>query len=427
MKERFRKELRWEKLDNTANLFPVIATENMTNVYRISAVLQEEVDGDILQQALLKVLPWFDSMNVRMRTGVFWYYFETNRKGAPVVRPEQDYPCRYLEPRSNRYYLFRVTYYQSRINLEVFHALTDGMGGITFLRELVYQYLRLCHPGLREEVGDSLTEDISLNTEDSYLKNYKKSQPRSYQSVPAVHMKGEHLAKGELGVIHGYLSIQQLRSVAKKRGYSVNEYLAGLYTYSIYKEYLHGAVSGKPLVICIPVNLRPWFESVTTRNFFAMVSASFLPQKEEYTMDEVMKIVAESLREQITKENLEKLFSYNVSNQKNLMLRAVPLFLKKIVMQYVYQISARATTTTMTNIGIITVDERYRPYIRRFQAMISMSKGQNMKGTVCSYGDELVFTFTSVLRDVSVQKRFFSTMVKEGIDVTIESNGVYYE
>ena len=240
-------------------------------------------------------------------------------------------------------------------------------------------------------------------------------------------MKGEHLAKGELGVIHGYLSIQQLRSVAKKRGYSINEYLAGLYTYSIYREYLHGAVSGKPLVICIPVNLRPWFESVTTRNFFAMVSASFLPQKEEYTMDEVMKIVAESLREQITKENLEKLFSYNVSNQKNMMLRAVPLFLKKIVMQYVYQISARATTTTMTNIGIITVDERYRPYIRRFQAMISMSKGQNMKGTVCSYGDELVFTFTSVLRDVSVQKRFFSTMVKEGIDVTIESNGVYYE
>ena len=39
--------------------------------------------------------------------------------------------------------MFRVSYYKNRINLEVFHVLTDGMGGINFLRELTYQYLRL--------------------------------------------------------------------------------------------------------------------------------------------------------------------------------------------------------------------------------------------------------------------------------------------
>lgn len=36
--------IRWDKLDNTANLFPVIAGESMTNTYRISCVLKEEVD-----------------------------------------------------------------------------------------------------------------------------------------------------------------------------------------------------------------------------------------------------------------------------------------------------------------------------------------------------------------------------------------------
>lgn len=41
-----------------------------------------------------------------------------------------------------------MTYYKNRINLEVFHVLTDGMGGINFLRELTYQYLRLTHPEL---------------------------------------------------------------------------------------------------------------------------------------------------------------------------------------------------------------------------------------------------------------------------------------
>lgn len=428
MKERARrKELSWEKLDNTANLFPVIATESMTNVYRISVTLTEEIQQELLQEALIRVLPWFDSMNVRMRTGVFWYYFETNPKEAPLVVEEGDYPCRYIEPHINRNYLFRVTYYQCRINLEVFHVLADGMGGVTFLKELTYQYLRLKYPQLCETAGDTLSADTSLNTEDSYLKNYKKSQPKGYHSGPAVHMTGERLSAKALGVIHGYLSVKQLKQVAGERKISINEYLASVYTYSIYREYLHGAVSKKPIVTCIPVNLRPYFESVTTRNFFAMVSAVFRPEKEEYTLEEVTEIVVKSLREQINKEHLENLFSYNVSNQKNLVLRAIPLFLKKFAMRWVYFNSAKATTTTMTNIGAMQVDEPYQPYIRRFAAMLSMSRGQNMKGTICSCGDELVFTFSSILRDVSVQRRFFKTLVQDGIDVTIESNGVYYE
>ena len=72
-----KKETRWEKLDNTANLFPVIANETMTNVYRIAVILSKDIRPECLQEALEQVLPWFNTMNVRMRTGMFWYYFET--------------------------------------------------------------------------------------------------------------------------------------------------------------------------------------------------------------------------------------------------------------------------------------------------------------------------------------------------------------
>ena len=54
--------LRWDKLDNTAHVFPVIAGNEMTNVYRISVVLKEEVQQDLLQQALDIVLPKFESL-----------------------------------------------------------------------------------------------------------------------------------------------------------------------------------------------------------------------------------------------------------------------------------------------------------------------------------------------------------------------------
>lgn len=37
------KEMKWDKLDNTALLFPVIANESMSSVYRISVTLTEDI------------------------------------------------------------------------------------------------------------------------------------------------------------------------------------------------------------------------------------------------------------------------------------------------------------------------------------------------------------------------------------------------
>ena len=213
-----RRTLKWDKLDNTAHLFPVIAGEQMSNVYRISVTLTEEIKQEVLQEALNMVLPKFDLFNVRLRQGIFWYYFEENVKKAPKVIEEETYPCRFIVQNKNRSYLFRVTYYKCRINLEVFHVLTDGMGAINFLKELTYQYLRLVHPELCEKVGgNALSSDTSLNREDSFLKNYKKSHQKSYKTEKAYLLKGEKYKSPEFGVIHGYLNIPQLKAVCKAK------------------------------------------------------------------------------------------------------------------------------------------------------------------------------------------------------------------
>lgn len=420
-------EIKWDKLDNTAHLFPVIAGESMSNVYRISVTLKEDIRQEILQEALERVLPWFDVFRVRIRYGVFWYYFETNQKPAPDVKEEYRYPCQFISPNRNRNYMFRVNYYKNRINLEVFHVLTDGMGGITFLKELTYQYLRLVHPELQEKMGDGLCSDTSLNREDSYLKNYKKSHKKGYKTERAYLVKGEKLKPLQLGVMHGYMPVQALKKVCNGYGVSINEYLVASFLWSIYQECLHGMPSGRPVSSCVPVNLRPYFDSITMKNFFVIVSAVFRPEKESYTFEEVVQIVAESLRGQINREHLENLFAYNVSNEKNFILRAVPLFIKNIAIRYVYHSSALANTTTVTNIGNIQVREEYQDYIDGFRAFLSMSKGQNIKGTICSYRDTLVFTISSNLADVSVQRGFFRRLSQDGIPVRIETNGVYDE
>ena len=117
------KNLKWDKLDNTAQLFPVIAREGMSNVYRVAVVLKEDIDETALQLALEKVLPHFDVFKTTLKKGIFWYYFEENDKPAPRVTPEHEYPCRFIHQNKNNYYLFRVSYYKNRIKITLHKCL----------------------------------------------------------------------------------------------------------------------------------------------------------------------------------------------------------------------------------------------------------------------------------------------------------------
>ena len=427
VKQKHQRPLRWDKLDNTAIIFPVIAGEGMTNTYRISVELDENINPELLQEALDIVLPKFNVFNVRLRMGVFWYYFEENNKPAPRVREEVLFPCRYIQPNKNNSYLFNVTYYKSRINLEVFHVLTDGMGGMNFARELTYQYLRLTHPELKNEVEDKLSDATSLNLEDSFEKNYKKGKKRKFTTERAYLIKLKKLPKGEFGVMHGLINIPELKVVTKNYGVSINEYLVAVFAWATYIQCLHKEPSKKPIRIAVPVNLRPYFNSNTTKNFFTMVSAEFRPTEKEYTFEEVLAIIQQSLKSQIQKENLEELFSATVSNQKNKFLRMVPLVIKNLVMRFVYNRSALANTTTITNVGFVKLDPIYEPHVKMFRSFIAMSKGQSLKGCINSYQDTLVFTFSSIFSDTSVQREFFRKIAEDGVTVQIETNGVYYE
>lgn len=419
-------ELKFDRLDNTANMFPVIASENVSNVYRVAVTLTEDIEPDILQRALQDVLQYFQVFRVKLKKGMFWYYFEENKNPAPLVEEEVGVPCAYMNPYINNGYLFRVTYFKKRINLEVFHAITDGNGAFMFLKELVYHYLSYRHKELKGVLLDVAHGETSYDRQDSYVKNYKKSAKKPYKTGGGVILRGESFAPGDIGIIHGYIKLADIKSVAKKYGVTINQYIVGTLTWAIYKEYLNSMPSDKPIRASVPVNLRPYYGSTTTKNFFAVITAYFQPEKDDYTYEEVLSQVAKVLAMQTTKENLEQILSYNVSNEKNIALRAVPLFIKNIVMKLMYNASAKSSTTTVTNLGIVSVAEEAKPYIESFYALLSMSKGQNIKAAICSYEDRLILTFGATIRETDIQRCFFRKLSEDGIEVSIETNGAYY-
>lgn len=417
----------WEKLDNTAKLFPVIATDEMTNTYRISVILKEIIDEETLQEALDIVLPKFPGFNRRLRRGIFWYYLEENGKKAPRVHIENDYPCRFIHGNRNNSYLFRVTYYENRINLEAFHVLADGTGGIGFLKELCYQYLRLSHKKL-QVLGDDFMEGTSLELEDSYTRNYKNKEKNPYKIKRAYIVKGEKLHFKGFGVIHAYMSVEDIKRVAKEKyNVSINQYLIAAFAWGIYLNNPSKVSTKRPIRVAVPVNLRPFYDSNTIKNFFVMVSAEFIPKDGVNTFEDCLNSIKNSLKEQVTKENLEKIFSYNVANENILISRMFPLPLKNLAMTIVYRRNALANTTTVTNIGNIEIADEYKDYIRSFHCFLAFSTGQEIKATITSFKDELTFSFCSAFYDTGIQKATIKQFTSDGLEVLIETNGVYNE
>lgn len=68
--------------------------------------------------------------------------------------------------------MFKVSYHSSRINLEVFHSLTDGSGALEFLKAIVFNYLLLAGKDVDGEnlILTSDIENVYEEAQDSFIK-----------------------------------------------------------------------------------------------------------------------------------------------------------------------------------------------------------------------------------------------------------------
>ena len=105
---------KWRRLDNSAKIFPMSTGEKYSTVFRLSVLLTEDINPEILKQAVIKALDKYDIFKVKMKAGLFWYYLEDNDK-EPKITEERDYPCKYINPKTNRDYLFKVTYFKNKV------------------------------------------------------------------------------------------------------------------------------------------------------------------------------------------------------------------------------------------------------------------------------------------------------------------------
>lgn len=417
-------KLYWRRLDNSAKIFPISAGKKYSTVFRFSCVLKETINPVILKKAVIIALEKYQSFKVRMKLGFFWNYFEHNPKD-PIIEEEKDYPCKYIDYRHNNNYLFKITYFDKKINIDIFHSLTDGNSGNLFFKEIIYTYIELSHPQeFAEELRCVRKEDYT--TEDSYMQNYDKTAKSNASSKKAYSLKGDRIKMGVVSAIHEIIDINDLKEVCKKADCTVTQYLSAVLIYAIYEENYKKNNGEKPIKLCIPVNLKKYFpSSKTLSNFFSYITLEAEMKKDNLdTFEKILQFVKNDFKKRLTEEEIIKTMSANVKLGNNPFIKVVPLFLKIAIVRLSYIEIRKYTTITFSNVGRMGIIGKYQPYIDYFLMLIAPEPVEKIKCSACTYENKMAFTFTSILNDSSIEKRFYEFLISKGINVKIESNGV---
>ena len=267
----------WYPLDNAGVLYSALQKEKYSAIYRFSAVMAERVDRDALQRAVDKTMPRFPSFGVRIKKGAFWYYFEPNSAPGPFVKEDISNPCQPVRFREDNGWLVRFYYYEKRISVEVFHAVSDGGGALVFFKTLLAVYLRELGYSIPNTHGilDVAEEPRRAEREDAYGRYATVRPRREKRGKKAYQNNGTAEPFYTFNVTMGFCSVARLKEKARGYGVSITEYLTAVLLKVIAdKQHRERPRRERPVALAIPINLRGWFPSETLRNFILTVRPS---------------------------------------------------------------------------------------------------------------------------------------------------------
>ena len=422
------RHLRWLRLDNAAKIYPAARREDWSNVFRVSASLTEPVDVSVLEQALEIMVERFPSIAARLRKGMFWYYLQ-QLEHPPAIREEYSYPLVKMSKAEVRRCALRVIVYRNRIALEFFHSLNDGNGAMVFLKNLLAEYLeRKYNISVPFEQGivDRHQPPAEEELEDSFQK-YAGSRHASRQSDTAWHLTGSPEPDGFRHITCFQLPVEKSLEKAHEYGISLTAFLCAVMMEALQRlqaEKIPDRRWRPPIKVFLPVNLRRLFPSKTLRNFILYTIPEIQPRLGSYTFPEICKVVHHCMGSEVTAKQMSMMIATNLSSERILAVRILPLFIKNLVMKAVFNsVGEKKSCLSFSNLGAVKLPENMAPYVTRLDFILGVQATAPYNCGIVSWKDTVYINFIRDTRESELEYRFFQVLQEHGIPVLVESNG----
>ena len=179
----------------------------------------------------------------------------------------------------------------------------------------------------------------------------------------------------------------------------------------------------KRIKLLIPVNLRQLFPSSTLRNFAMYTIPEIDPRLGEYTLDEICKVVRHKMGMEFTAKHMSCVIATNVNDEKNPLVRLIPLPIKNAVMKAIFDsVGEKKSCLTLSNVGQVKVPETMSKYIKRFDFILGVQAAAPYNCGMLSFGDTIYMNFIRNIKEAELERHFFAVLQELGLSATVESN-----
>ena len=173
------------------------------------------------------------------------------------------------------------------------------------------------------------------------------------------------------------------------------------------------------VVISVPVNLRQFFKSGTSRNFFGVINIDYDPANYKGELKDIIQQVDRDFKEKLSPENIEKTMNSYAALEHNFGIKMIPLPIKDLGIGFFDRAAKKGVTSSMSNLGQIKMPEEVEDYIEGFSAFMTAASQQIC---VCSYKDRLSFGEVSPYKTHKSMLNFFRCLTEMGIEVELGTN-----
>ena len=413
------------RLDNASFIYPASQSKKYSSLYRMSVTLSERVDTDILQQALEATVARIPTFGYTLTGGTFWWYLRCLDK-KPAVQGAQH--LHQFSIPGNGGFLFRVSADGCRIVQDIFHVLTDGNGGMTFLLTLTAEYLRLRY-GIASAYGGRILDPTDAPRPSELadaFDDFSGKRGALEQNDPAYHIHGLPLGTRDLNNLRVRLPMAQVREVAARRGATVTELLAAAMVSALQDVRRRDPLRRRSVLkVNVPVDLRRIFGGCTLRNFSSYVMLGVDVRNGEYDFEQILEVVKAQKRLYSMPSQLEPKVAKNVELEDNFAISCIPRVLKKPIIDIINKLKGdRYCSHTLSNLGRIDLPEAMRPYVRDVDFILGRQRGNSGASACVGYGDSLVLNMSRRIVERGFENAFLKKLEALGISVEQEESGI---
>jgi NRPS condensation-like uncharacterized protein len=386
-------------------------------VFRLAADMKAPIVPEILQIALHSTIKRFPLYATIVKRGMFWHYLDAVHKRY-VVERETLRPCAPIRMRNRKDQNFRVLYYGHRISLEVFHCVSDGLGAMVFMKNLLAEYLRLMgYAKISDEQIFSLSEKPKPHELiNAFPLTDRAENTAGYGGGIALEVFGKKRSKQFL---HFIMPTSALVCAAKERNTTVTGFILSAIFVAA-----KSACKAKPkgtIKIQVPVNMRQYYPIQTLKNF-SMFTIVNMRYDEITEFDKIIPIINQKLKDETSKEAMDRMATTTNRLSENAVMRYLPcgfksLFIRKFINGIILK---HSQTAVFTNLGVIKTN--FYDAVDRLYAITGASASKSVGCSMITYGKTAVLTIAKSVANNAFEAKLYKILTSANLEIQIEGN-----